>query len=138
MEITREADYAVRCVLYLARDTDNVSSIEEISSEMNISKTFVAKILQKLAKSGIVSSFRGVRGGFRLAKTPERITLLDVIESIEGPVTMNRCTLEPGACDRSGYCTVHPVWLGLREKVSEYLASYDFSRLMDDTRQQRN
>ena len=129
MEITRETDYAIRCILYLSRKEESIIMADEISRAMFIPKSFLAKILQKLTKAGVVKSFRGVKGGFRLAKNPKQISLLDIIEAIEGPAAMNRCALDASLCNFSGTCTVHPVWVKLRKMVEDYLRKTDFRAL---------
>jgi len=129
MEITRETDYAIRCILYLSRKEESIIMADEISRAMSVPKSFLSKILQKLAKAGVVTSFRGVKGGFRLAKKPKQISLLDIIEAIEGPAAMNRCALDASLCDFSGTCTVHPVWVKLRKMVEDYLRKTDFKVL---------
>jgi len=68
MQIKRETDYAIRCVYYLAGTEQDVVMMDEIAAEMEIPKSFAAKILQKLVRAGIVSSFQGIKGGFRLAR----------------------------------------------------------------------
>ncbi|MFZ5998150.1 MAG: RrF2 family transcriptional regulator [Nitrospirota bacterium] len=129
MEITREADYAIRCVFYLSSRPNDVTMIDEIAREMSIPKSFLAKILQKLAKAGIVNSFRGVKGGFQLARAPKDITLLDVVEAIEGPVGMNICVLDKGQCDLSSTCCIHPVWVEIRKDFRKLLGKRDFASL---------
>jgi Rrf2 family protein len=129
MEITREADYAIRCVFYLSGRLDEVTMIDEIAREMSIPKSFLAKILQKLTRAGIVNSYRGVKGGFQLARAPKNITLLDVVEAIEGPVGMNICVLDTGQCDLSGTCCIHPVWVEIRKDFRKLLGKRDFASL---------
>ncbi len=129
MEITRETDYAIRCVLYLSRKQGYVTMVDEISREMCIPKSFLAKILQRLTRSSIVKSFRGVKGGFQVARPPREITLLDVIEAIQGPVGMNVCAIDKRACRLSGSCTVHPVWVEARKQVEQFLGSKNFAQL---------
>lgn len=130
MQITRETDYAIRCVYCLAKRAGEVLMIEEIAGEMEISKSFLAKILQKLAREKLVDSYRGVKGGFRLARDPAEISLYDVVTAIGGPVAMNVCTLEDQQCGRSGKCPVHPVWVALRQDVEEALKSRKFSQFI--------
>jgi len=129
MRITRETDYAVRCILYLSELQDKVAMAGEIAESKKIPKSFLAKILQKLTKAEIVQSFRGVKGGVKLAKKPEEISLLDVIETIEGDVGMNVCAVNEGACDQSKECLVHPVWIEIREAVENILKKYNFENL---------
>lgn len=121
MLITRQTDYAMRCVLYLARDEDQVSSVSEISRTMHIPKTFLAKIFQKLGRAGLVTSVRGGNGGFRLAKRPEEISLLDIMNVFQGPAAINDCAVEGGKCRLSKSCPVHPVWIEIREEVNRKL-----------------
>jgi Rrf2 family protein len=127
MQITRQTDYAIRCVHYLSCHKDKTLMVDSIAQGMRIPKTFLAKILQKLVKGGVVKSFRGARGGFQLARRPVDITLLDIIEAIEGPVAMNACALEKKACSLSDRCQVHPVWVEVRKEVEAILRKRNFS-----------
>jgi len=128
MQITREADYAIRCVYYLSgRKKGNVTMVDEISKEMSVPKSFLAKILQKLSKASIVKSYRGVKGGFEIAREPSAITLLEVIEAIQGPVAMNICALDEALCGLSSRCTIHPVWVEVRREVEKILRGKNFA-----------
>lgn len=129
MYVTRKADYAIRCVLHLSKNPEQVASVEEISRAMFVPKTFLAKILQGLMKAGIVSSSRGVKGGFQLAKKPKDINLLEVIEAIQGPSAANICAIDRRMCRLSSRCTVHPIWVKLREKVEKELRKQTFAKL---------
>lgn len=129
MKITRETDYAIRCILYLSELPDKVAMAGEIAEAMKIPKSFLAKILQKLTRAEIVQSFRGVNGGVKLAKNPAEISLLYVIETIEGDVGMNVCAVNEGACAQSKKCSVHPVWIEIREAVEDILKRYNFENL---------
>jgi Rrf2 family protein len=129
MQITRETDYAIRCVYYLSDKRGSVTMVDEISREMSIPKSFLAKILQKLSKASIVKSYRGVKGGFDIARDPTEISLLDVIEAIQGPVSMNVCALDETLCGLSGTCTIHPVWIEVRGEVEKLLRGKNFSAL---------
>jgi len=121
MLVTRETDYAMRAVLYLAKGDGKVSSIAEISGAVKISKAFLAKIAQRLIKSGILESTRGVNGGLRLAKAPALITLLDILEAIQGATNINMCVAGNKACGLSPLCSVHTVWVDLRKEVETRL-----------------
>lgn len=131
MNITRETDYAVRCVLYLAKHHDGVAIVDDIAREMEIPKSFLAKILQKLARAGIVKSTRGVKGGFRLALAPSDISLLRVIEAIQGPLCLNLCLIDDKHCRRSTFCSVHPAWVEIQKTVAKELSAYDFGRFLE-------
>ncbi len=129
MYVTREADYAIRCVLYLSKESERVASVNEISEHMYIPRSFLAKILQRLARTGIVKSTQGVKGGFQLAKKPKEINLLEVIEAIQGPSAMNVCAVEKRICNLSNSCTVHSIWVKMRDEVEKRLKKEDFSKL---------
>jgi len=130
MQITREADYAIRCVLHLSQYHGEVKVVDEIARAKSIPRVFLSKILQKLSRAGIVRSYRGVKGGFELAKRPGDISLLDVIEAIDGPVAMNRCAIDRRLCSLSDECVVHPVWVELRKETERRLRKIDFRRLV--------
>ncbi len=130
MLITRKTDYAVRCILYLAQASEQVANVTEVSRKMHIPKTFLAKIFQKLAKAGLVESIRGMNGGFRLAKKPSEISLLDIMVAIQGPLCINVCAVDSKKCARSASCSVHPVWVDLRKEVNERLRQQTVSHLL--------
>ncbi len=129
LQIRRETDYAIRCIYYLSGNEGEVIMVDEISREMKIPKSFLAKILQKLSKAEIVKSYVGVKGGFYLARKPSRVSLYDVIVAIEGPVTMNKCTISNKSCSLSRTCRVHPIWINVRKEVEEILKKSNFQSL---------
>lgn len=129
MQITRKADYAIRCVLHLSKNPEKIASVDEIASAMSISKIFLAKIMQQLMKAGIVNSTRGVKGGFRLARKPTDINILEVIEAIQGPSAANICAIDRRMCRLSNRCTVHPIWVKIRKIVEQELKKQNFAKL---------
>ncbi len=132
MFVTREADYAVRCILYLSGEAGRTVSVAEISRSISIPKSFVAKILQRLSKKALVKSVQGITGGYQLAKRPEEISLLEVIEATQGPVATNLCAVDNKLCDNSGTCVVHPVWVRLKQCMEENLREVTFAKLMQN------
>lgn len=133
MEISREVDYAIRCVLYLSERPHQIVMAEQISSAMQIPKSFLAKILQKLSRKGLVTSLRGVKGGFRLDRKPEEIGLLDVINVFQNGIAINRCAVDRAACSMSSVCVVHPVWVELRELVHDHIRAINFEDIRQRT-----
>ncbi len=121
MLITRETDYAVRTVLYLAREQDRTASVTEVARTMHIPKSFLAKILQRLVRSRILKSRRGVNGGFQLARKPSDITLFSITEAIQCPAGINLCAVDSKKCKWSATCSVHPVWVDIRKEVERRL-----------------
>jgi len=130
MQVTRQGDYAVRSVLYLARQPfKKVSFVSEISEEYLIPQSFLAKILQKLVKAKIVRSYRGVKGGFSLAKQSREISMLDVLEAVEGRVHLNICLKDKKNCEFSKNCPVSPVWATAQMRLTEVLKKSNFEDL---------
>jgi Rrf2 family protein len=122
MELTRKGEYAIRGILYLARQPmGKMALISEIAEAAEVPQTFLAKIFQSFAKMGIVNSYRGTGGGFTLARNPSLITLREVVEAVEGPIIPNRCVGGEATCDRSRTCSVHEVWKQVQTGVVNVL-----------------
>ncbi len=129
MKISRETDYAIRFMLHLCGNARKVAMVDEIAKERDVPKSFLAKILQKLKRAKLVESFRGVKGGFRLARDPSGISLLDVIEAIQGGVGVNICAVDDLACERSAECVVHPIWKKMTSTIEASLKEHDLHTL---------
>ncbi len=130
MQLTREADYGIRSVLYLARQPfKKVSFVNEISEEYKIPRSFLAKILQKLVKAKIVRSYRGVKGGFSLTRPSRDITVLEVLEAIEGKLALNICVSDKKKCTFSKHCPSHILWMNVQARVVETLKKANFDEL---------
>jgi Rrf2 family iron-sulfur cluster assembly transcriptional regulator len=105
--IRRNTDYAIRAMTRLAVACgEGPVSAATIAAEQDISHPLVSKLLQRLQKAKLVESCMGVRGGFRLSREPSQISLLDVIEAIQGKIALNRCLLSASACPRQKVCPV--------------------------------
>lgn len=122
MELTRKGEYAIRGIVYLAaQPVDRVCLLSDIAAAVDVPATFLAKIFQQFSKIGLVRSYRGTGGGFLLGRAPELITLLEVVEAVEGPIMPNRCVIASGECERDLSCTVHPVWKKVQGEVRKVL-----------------
>ncbi|MDA8098880.1 MAG: Rrf2 family transcriptional regulator [Nitrospiraceae bacterium] len=130
MQLTREGDYGIRSILFLARQPyKKISFVTEIAEEYKIPRSFLAKILQKLVKAKIVRSYRGVKGGFSLARQAKDITVLDVLEAIEGKLALNLCLSDRKKCEFSRHCPIHHVWATAQSKVVDVLKKSNFDDL---------
>lgn len=130
MEITRATEYAVRCVLHLAMEpAGRVVPRREIALAREIPEQFLGKIAQRLARAGLLRIHQGARGGFELALPPERLTLLQVVEAAEGPLSLNKCVMHAGDCSRSCACSAHRVWSEARRQLRATLAAATFADL---------
>jgi len=135
MRLTRAAEYAIRCVLYLAKHPEGrVASRREVAEAMDIPPAFLVKIAQGLARAGIVVVRQGVRGGYVLALPSRDISLLMVVEALDGDIVLNECLARPQDCGRSSFCAVHTVWDKARKAFRKTLSEANFSQLaaMDD------
>lgn len=130
LQLTRAGEYAVRAALALAAaPPGSVLPLRDIGEAQEIPQSFLAKILQTLAREGLVVSRRGAQGGFTLARPAAAITLRDVIEAVDGPVSLNRCIVAPDACARSGTCPVHRVWCEAQERLMQVLGTVTLADL---------
>jgi Rrf2 family protein len=130
MLVTRETDYAVRTVMFLAKEPDRIANASEIAHAMHIPKSFLAKILQRLVRSRILLSLRGARGGFQLARNTSEISLLSIMEAIQGQACINVCAIDSKRCKLSSTCAVHPVWTGIRADVEKKLQQQTIAELL--------
>ncbi|MBI4830319.1 MAG: Rrf2 family transcriptional regulator [Candidatus Lindowbacteria bacterium] len=139
MQITRASEYAIRGVLDLCMQPKGaVCLLNEISQRQNVPPSFLSKIFQSLARAGIVSSSRGTGGGFSLMKAPEDITLLDVLEAIEGRIALNVCLSNGEVCENRPVCPVHDVWREAQVQMFALLRKHSFGELAQSSRMRRD
>jgi Rrf2 family protein len=130
MQITRQADYAVRAVLYLSSlHNGKRAPTSQIAKEQHIPPSFLAKIVSQLSVAGVVQTSRGARGGVSLARPSEDINLLEVIEAIDGPILLNECVYNSKACVFGDECPVQEVWCDAQAKLVAQLEGTNFGSL---------
>lgn len=118
MQITKQADYAVRAMVFLAKlEPNQRAATSQIALEQKIPPSFLAKIISQLSISGLIHTSRGAHGGVTLARPPAKISMLDVVEAIDGPISLNDCTLAPETCDHSVNCPMHVIWNDLQKEL---------------------
>ncbi len=131
MQITKQADYAVRAVLYLAQlGTGNRAATSKIAKEKHIPPSFLAKIVSQLSIAGLLHTSRGARGGVTLARAPEKITLLEVVEAIDGPIRLNECAHSDGMCTFTEDCPLTPIWQDAQRDLVNRLSGADFGQFL--------
>jgi Rrf2 family protein len=135
MQITRATDYAVRVMIHLATlSEDSRVPVSELAQASGAPQSFVSKVLQQLAQHGVVTSHRGSGGGFQLAVQPEAISLLNVVEMIEGPLQINLCLPGETACDRKSWCGAHPIWSEAQAALKAVLSGASIAQLATDSK----
>ncbi len=134
MLITRASEYAILSLIVLSK-TDLPVDSDTLSRELSISKSFLAKILQTLAKNGILKSFKGVNGGFTLALEPNDINMLHVMTSVEGKApAVFECAPSAKDCpsDRAQICSIWPFLNKLQGKIDLFLADLTLADILED------
>ena len=132
MEIVRRnTEYAIRALVRLAATPEAIVSAWEIADSQEVPVEFLQKILQKFVKGGIVESHRGAQGGFSLAKEPGKVTLLEIVEMMQGRLAMNQCL---DGCSRSSSCLLKQNWLEMEEQLASHMAGITLQDLVDQVR----
>ena len=131
MQITRQADYAVRAVLHLAQMKNGErAATSTVAKEQRIPPSFLAKIISQLSIAGLLHTSRGARGGVTLAREPKDITLLEVVEAIDGPIQLNECVADEGSCLFDNNCPIRSVWCEAQDELVARLKQTDFAQLL--------
>lgn len=134
MQITRQADYALRAILYLARRYDDKTErapTSQIAEEQEIPPSFLAKIISQLSIAGLINTSRGAHGGVKLARNPKDISLLDVVEAIDGPITLNECVADPSECAFGDNCPIHKIFCEAKNQLVKKLQDSTFDVLLE-------
>jgi Rrf2 family protein len=131
MEITHQADYALRTVKYLAQFAPGQRvPTSKIAADNQIPATFLTKIVYQLSLAGVINTSRGAGGGVWLGRSPQEITLLEVLEAVDGPVTLNKCVGHPQACPFSTTCMLHIFWEEACQGLVARLRTTTFASLL--------
>lgn len=132
MQISRKSDYALRAMVYVAAwDNDKICSINEISDAEKVPREYLAKILKELSLQGFLHSYKGINGGYRLARPRKDITFLNIIEAMQGKIAVNDCIRHsnPEGCSRKPGCAMHDFWKAEQKRVTESLGSVNLETL---------
>jgi Rrf2 family protein len=116
-------------MVYLAQlGAERRAATSQIAQEKQIPPSFLAKIVSQLSVAGLLQTSRGAHGGVSLARSPEEISLLDVVEAIDGPILLNECVGEKGACTFGDACAIRPIWCDAQKELVERLKGTNFSQ----------
>ena len=134
MLITKASEYAILSLIVLSK-TDTPKDSESLSRELFISKSFLAKILQALAKNGILKSYKGANGGFVLERSPSEIDILSIVTSVEGRnPSVFECSSSEQDCpgDRAAICSLWPMLNKLQKNIDNFLAEFTLSDILQE------
>jgi Rrf2 family protein len=130
--VRRNTDYALRMMINLAQNDNNEpASARKLSAQEKVPYQLACKLLQKLQKEKLIQSTMGPRGGFFLSKEPEKITLLEIIESIQESLSLNRCMLAKLKCPKQKSCTIKPKLAELQDYIGTYLNNINLAELAE-------
>jgi len=133
LRLSKKADYALIAMKHLAIRPDAASaSAREIAEQYDIPVELMAKVLQRLARRGLVTSHQGTRGGYRLSRPPSIISAADIIQAIDGPLTVTACSTDAENCDQYAKCSVRdPLWR-IRERIISALATCSLQEISSE------
>lgn len=124
LKLSTAARYGTRLMIEVARNpAGSRVPVREMARRTGVSEKYLGNLVASLRKAGLLASVRGAGGGYLLARPPESIRLLDIIEAMDGPVVAVECLAEPRSCPRSIDCPTRETWRRLREVVVDFLAS---------------
>lgn len=132
MQISRKSDYALRAMVYVAAwESDKICSINEISEAEQVPREYLAKILKELSLQGFLHSYKGIHGGYRLARARKEITFLNIIEAMQGKIAVNDCIRHSNSdgCSRKPGCAMHEFWKAEQKRVTDSLGSVNLAGL---------
>ncbi len=140
MRISTKGRYALRILIDIAvyQNSDIPRRIKDIAESQQISEKYVGRLIVQLRKSGFLKARRGVKGGYFLALPPEEISLLSVIESMEGDLSIVRCVCEPKRCKMTHQCPTRDVWSEINQKIKETFAPFHLGHFLVNAEEKLN
>lgn len=130
IRISRLADYASVVMACLARRPGEVLSAVQIGDDTHLELPTVSKLLKRLAQAGLVESFRGAAGGYRLAKPAQKISLAEIVEALDGPIGLTECSIGHAGCERQPYCAVSRDWQGVGAAIDNALRGVSLADML--------
>ncbi|HEX7368683.1 MAG TPA: SUF system Fe-S cluster assembly regulator [Rhodanobacteraceae bacterium] len=130
LRVSRLADYASVVMACLARHPDEVLPAAQIGEDTHLGLPTVSKLLKRLAQAGLVDSFRGVAGGYRLARSAKDISLAEIVEALDGPIGLTECSIGHIGCKRQAYCAVSRDWQGIGATIDNALRGVSLADML--------
>ena len=131
MKISTKGRYGLRILIDLAtHDAQKPRLVRDIAQSQEISEKYISRLIVDLRRARLVRSVRGMKGGFFLAKHPKEITLLDILETMEGTISIVDCVMAPEKCPRNGGCTARGIWLRLNDGIRELMRNITFEEIL--------
>jgi Rrf2 family protein len=134
LELNRESQYAIRALVLLAVEEGRSLTGREIAARTDVPERFLGRVLGRLAAAEIVESRIGRTGGYTLRRAPETLSILEILETIEGPTRGARCVLRQRGCDPDAPCAIHPTWSSAQDGVIDTLGETSLAALVASER----
>ena len=131
LRVTKLTDYASVVLTVLASDPATVLSASELADRAGLEMPTVAKLLKPLAQAGLVEGFRGANGGYKLARDAADISLVEIVEAMEGPLGMTECSVPSGQCGIAHSCGVQANWRRINDVVAEALGNISLAQMLE-------
>jgi FeS assembly SUF system regulator len=138
LRVTKLTDYATVVLSAMADSPERVHNATELAERAHLEQPTVSKLLKTLAQAGLVEGFRGSAGGYRLAKPAAQISLIQIVEAIEGPLGMTECSGEHSSCEHEPHCGVRSKWLRINDVVANALRGVSLAEMMPATSAKSN
>lgn len=130
LRVSKLTDYATVVMTCLATSAEEVLSAQILAERARLETPTVSKVLKQLASAGLVDSWRGVNGGYRLARAAQLITVADIVTAMEGPIGMTECCAQSGLCDHEAHCGVKVNWQRISEAIRVALESVTLADML--------
>src|SRR5690606_10456395 len=132
LRVTRLTDYATVVLTVLATQPESVLSAAELAERSGLEAPTVSKVLKPLAQAGLLEGFRGARGGYRLARPASQISLVEIVEAMEGPLAMTECSLDDHECGIAHQCGVRANWRRINDVIAAALGNVSLAQMLED------
>lgn len=130
LRVSKLTDYATVVMTCLAAADDGVLSAQVLAERARLETPTVSKLLKQLAQAGLVTSTRGINGGYRLAHAPQEISIADIVTAMEGPIGMTECSAHSGACGHEPHCGVRVNWQRINQAIATALAEVNLADMV--------
>ncbi len=132
MKLSTRGKYGLYAMYYLAAHKDDgPQSLQNIAT-IGVPRQYLEQLLGNLRRAGLIGSVRGAQGGYQIARPPSQISVLDVIDALEGPLELSECMTDSSACDRSRGCPVRRTWQKLTDSINRELAGVTLGDMFDE------
>lgn len=130
LRVSRLADYASVVMACLARHPGEVLPAAQVAAETHLEAPTASKLLKRLAQAGLVASFRGAAGGYRLSRAAGEISLAEIVEALDGPIGLTACSVGHAGCERQSFCSVSRDWQGIGTAIDEALRAVSLADML--------